>query len=45
MCLGMLGFCLLLSACGDDRPTIDSLIGNKIWIEDSFAGPSFTLSN
>ena len=27
----------------DDRPTIDSLIGKKIWIEDTFAGQSFTL--
>ena len=27
----------------DVRPTIDSLIGKKIWIEDTFAGQSFTL--
>ena len=27
----------------DDRPTIDSLIGKRIFIEDSFAGQSFTL--
>ena len=27
----------------DDRPTIDSLIGKKIYIEDAFAGQSFTL--
>ena len=27
----------------DDRPTIDSLLGKKIWIEDAFAGQSFTL--
>jgi len=27
----------------DDRPKIDSLIGKKIWIEDAFAGQSFTL--
>ena len=27
----------------DVRPTIDSLIGKKIWIEDAFAGQSFTL--
>ena len=27
----------------DDRPTIDSLIGKKILIEDAFAGQSFTL--
>ena len=28
----------------DDRPTIDSLIGKRIFIEDTFAGQSFTLS-
>ena len=28
----------------DDRPTIDSLIGKRIYIEDAFAGQSFTLS-
>ena len=28
---------------GDDRPTIDSLIGKRIYIEDAFAGQSFTL--
>ena len=27
----------------DDRPTIDPLIGKRIFIEDSFAGQSFTL--
>ena len=27
----------------DDRPSIDSLIGKTIWIEDAFAGQSFTL--
>ena len=27
----------------DDRPTVDSLIGKMIFIEDSFAGQSFTL--
>jgi hypothetical protein len=27
----------------DDRPTIDSLIGKQIYIEDAFAGQSFTL--
>ncbi len=27
----------------NDRPTIDSLIGKKIFIEDAFAGQSFTL--
>ena len=25
------------------RPTIDTLIGKKIWIENAFAGQSFTL--
>ena len=28
---------------GDERPTIDSLIGKRIHIEDAFAGQSFTL--
>ena len=27
----------------DDRPTIDSLIGKQIYVEDTFAGQSFTL--
>ena len=27
----------------DDRPTIDTLIGKRIWIEDAFTGQSFTL--
>ena len=27
----------------DDRPTIDSLIGKQIYVEDAFAGQSFTL--
>ena len=27
----------------DDRPTMDSLIGKRIYIEDAFAGQSFTL--
>ena len=27
----------------DDRPTIDFLIGKQIYIEDAFAGQSFTL--
>ena len=27
----------------DDRPTIDSLIGKQIYIEDAFAGQSFAL--
>lgn len=27
----------------DDRPTVDSLIGKQIYMEDAFAGQSFTL--
>jgi len=27
----------------DDRPTVDSLIGKQIYVEDAFAGQSFTL--
>ena len=27
----------------DDRPTIDALIGKRIYVEDAFAGQSFTL--
>ena len=27
----------------DDRPSIDSLIGKQIYVEDAFAGQSFTL--
>ena len=27
----------------DDRPTIDTLIGKQIYVEDAFAGQSFTL--
>jgi len=27
----------------DDRPTIDSLIGKQVYVEDAFAGQSFTL--
>ena len=27
----------------DDRPTIDSLIGKQIYVEDAFAGQSFAL--
>ena len=34
---------LVLGALAGDRPTTDSLIGKKIWIEDAFAGQSFTL--
>ena len=29
----------------DDRPTIDSLIGKQVYVEDAFAGQSFTLLN
>ena len=28
---------------GDDRPTVDSLIGKQIYVEDAFTGQSFTL--
>ena len=31
------------SVHADDRPTIDSLIGKQIYVEDVFAGQSFTL--
>ena len=27
----------------EDRPTIDSLIGKQVYVEDAFAGQSFTL--
>ena len=35
----------LLSICcyAGDRSTIKSLVGKRIWIEDAFAGQSFTL--
>lgn len=39
----MLFHFLVLGALAGDRPTIDSLIGKKIWVEDAFAGQSFTL--
>ena len=42
--LGIIFVCLTTWIHADDRPTIDSLIGKKIFIEDSFAGQSFTLS-
>ena len=42
--LGIIFVCLTTWTHADDRPTIDSLIGKKIFIEDSFAGQSFTLS-
>ena len=39
----LLFYFLVSVTLADDRPTIDSLIGKKIWIEDAFAGQSFTL--
>jgi len=42
--LGIIFICLTAWVHADDRPTVDSLIGKKIFIEDSFAGQSFTLS-
>jgi len=39
----LLLYFLVSVTLADDRPTIDSLIGKKIWIEDAFAGQSFTL--
>ena len=42
--IGIIFICLTAWVHGDDRPTIDSLIGKTIFIEDSFAGQSFTLS-
>jgi len=43
-CLGMMLFhFLIVKTFADIRPTIDSLLGKKIWIEDAFAGQSFTL--
>ena len=41
--IGILGLCLLSTSYGADRPTIESLIGVEIVIEDDFAGQSFTL--
>ena len=43
-CLGLMLFHLfIVKTFADIRPTIDSLLGKKIWIEDAFAGQSFTL--
>ena len=39
----LLFYFLVSVTLADDRPTIDSLIGKKICIEDAFAGQSFTL--
>jgi hypothetical protein len=39
----MLFHSLVSVTLADDRPTIDTLIGKKIYIEDAFAGQSFTL--
>jgi len=41
--LGIIFVCLTTWTHADNRPTIDSLIGKKFFIEDSFAGQSFTL--
>ena len=35
--------CVTAWVHADDRPTIDSLIGKQIYVEDAFAGQSFTL--
>ena len=41
---GLIIFSLLTTwVHADDRSTIDSLIGKQIYIEDAFAGQSFTL--
>ena len=41
--MGMILISLNTWCFGDERPTIDSLIGKRIHIEDAFAGQSFTL--
>jgi len=41
--IGMIFSLLTAWVHADDRPTIDSLIGKQIYIEDAFAGQSFTL--
>ena len=41
--IGMIFIFLTAWVHADDRPTIDSLIGKQIYIEDAFAGQSFTL--
>ena len=40
---GMIFITLTAWIHADGRPTVDSLIGKQIYIEDSFAGQSFTL--
>lgn len=42
--IGIIFISLTTWVHADDRPTIDSLIGKRIFIEDAFAGQSFTLS-
>ena len=41
--IGMIFSLLTAWVHADDRPTIDSLIGKQIYVEDAFAGQSFTL--
>ena len=41
--IGIIFISLTAWVHADDRPTIDSLIGKQIFIEDAFAGQSFTL--
>jgi hypothetical protein len=41
--IGMIFSLLTAWVHADDRPTIDSLIGKQVYIEDAFAGQSFTL--
>ncbi len=41
--IGMIFSLLTAWVHADDRPTIDSLIGKQVFIEDAFAGQSFTL--
>ena len=41
--IGMIFSLLTAWLHADDRPTVDSLIGKQIYIEDAFAGQSFTL--
>jgi len=41
--IGMIFSLLTAWVHADDRPTVDSLIGKQIYIEDAFAGQSFTL--
>ena len=41
--MGMILISLNTWCFGDERPTIHSLIGKWIYIEDAFAGQSFTL--